>query len=113
MNIIDSVGIRTNAALEPKLDVRGEAKKIADNFETLFVQSMVEGMRKSGDMGQGEGLFGDGPGADTYTQWFDNFMSSHLAENGNIGLSDTLMEEFERLGQIPAEDDAQKEAKES
>ncbi len=113
MNISDSLGIKTNNALEPKPNLRGNAKQTADQFEALFVQSMVEGMRKSADMGQGQGLFGDGPGADTYTQWFDNFMSEHLADNGSIGLSDTLMKEFERAGQIPAEDKAGEESEES
>jgi len=110
MNVLESSGIKMHSELEPKPDARGKAREIADQFETLFMQSMVEGMRKTADMGQGKGLFGEGPGSDTYTQWFDNLMSGHLAENGRIGLSDTLMAEFERIGQIPSAEDAEQES---
>ena len=113
MNLLETSGIRMQTSLEPKLDPRAKAKDIADQFEALFMQSMVEGMRKTADMGVGESMFGDGPGADTYSQWFDNFMSVHLSDNGNIGLSETLMREFERTGQIPSEEDAEKQAEDS
>ena len=51
----------------------------------------------------GEGMFGDGPGSDTYTQWFDNNLAEYLSDNGQFGIADTLMKEFERWNQIPAE----------
>lgn len=93
--------LKMHAALEPQVDLRKEARTVASQFEAIFVQSMVAGMRETADMGVGDGMFGKGPGADTYNHWFDSYMASFLAENGSIGLSDTLMAEFERLGQVP------------
>ena len=81
--------------------LRAEALDTSRQFEQIFIQQMLEGMRKSADIAGGEGLFGDGPGNDTYTQWFDNHLSEHLARSGDLGIAETLMAEFERWHQIP------------
>ena len=82
--------------------LRAQALDTARQFEQIFIQQMLEGMRESANIAGGEGLFGDGPGNDTYTQWFDNHLSDHLARNGDLGIADTLMSEFQRWNQIPA-----------
>lgn len=89
-------------ALSPKAQIRARAEEVAKQFETIFTQSMVGGMRETANMGVGEGLFGEGPGTDTYTAWFDQYMSEHLSREGSIGLTDTLMRQFEELGQVPS-----------
>ncbi len=89
--------------IDPEPDLRAEALKTAYQFEQIFVQQMLEGMRKTAQMAGGEGLFGDGPGNDTYSQWFDNHMAEYLSKNGNLGIADTLMKEFVRWNQIPPE----------
>ena len=98
-----------HAALEPIPDLRQEARTVANQFEAIFAQSMISGMRKTADMGDGEGMFGKEPGADTYAQWFDTHMSSFLSKNGQLGVADILMKEFERLGQVPAAEQPDKE----
>ena len=89
--------------IEPEQDPRAEALETAQQFEQIFVQQMLAGMRKTSELAGGEGLFGDGPGNDTYTQWFDNSMAEYLSNNGHLGIADTLMREFERSHQIPPE----------
>ncbi len=89
--------------IDPKPDARVKALKTANQFEQIFVQMMLQGMRKTSEMAGGEGLFGDGPGNDTYTQWFDNHLAEHLSKNGGLGIADTLMKEFGRWNQIPPE----------
>lgn len=89
------------AQLEPGKDPRLEALETAQQFEQIFVQQMLAGMRKTAEMAGEDKLFGQGPGGDTYTQWFDNHLSAHLTNNGGLGIAETLMQDFERWGQIP------------
>jgi flagellar protein FlgJ len=80
---------------------RAEAREVAGKFEAMFVQQVVAGMRESARIGDGEGMFGSGPGSDTYTQWFDSYMSEHLARSGGVGVADAILREIERLRQVP------------
>ena len=89
--------------IEPQTDTRVEALQTAQQFEQIFVQMMLAGLRKTSEMAGDEGLFGDGPGNDTYTQWFDNHLAEYLSNNGHLGIADTLMKEFDRWHQIPPE----------
>ena len=91
----------TQLAIDPGKSLRTEALDTARQFEQIFIQQMLEGMRKSANIAGGDGLFGDSPGNDTYTQWFDNHLSEHLSRHGNMGIAETLMKEFERWNQIP------------
>lgn len=82
---------------------REKALEVAQQFEEVFVRSLVSTMRQSSSLGGEEsGLFGAGPGADTYSDWFDQHMSDNLMRDGGIGITDVLMREFERHKQIPA-----------
>jgi Rod binding domain-containing protein len=86
----------------PEHDDRQKALSVARQFEQVFVQMMVANLRQSSQLGGDDGgLFGSGPGSDTFTQWFDDHMSQHLSRTGRIGVSDVLMREFERWHQIP------------
>lgn len=84
------------------LATRKHAADVAGQFEALFAQQMISGMRKTSDMGGGEGMFGSGPGSDTYEQWFDTLMSDRLTEGRGLGVRDTLLRHWEERGQIPA-----------
>lgn len=80
---------------------RQAALEVAQQFEGIFVQSMVSAMRASAQVtGEGGGIFGNGPGADTYADWFDQNLARELSTKGRIGIADTLMRDFERLKQI-------------
>ncbi|MBK8979975.1 MAG: hypothetical protein IPM29_29095 [Planctomycetes bacterium] len=82
--------------------VRVRAEQVAGDFEQVFVQQLVEGLRRTGDpTGAGAGPFGDGPGADTYTMWFDSLLGERVARTGHLRVADNVVAELERLGQIP------------
>ena len=96
-----TVGIADPAAHPTKQ--REKALEVAQQFEEVFVRSLISTMRQSSSLGGEEsGMFGSGPGADTYSDWFDQHMSENLMRDGGIGVSDVLMREFERHKQIPA-----------
>ena len=81
---------------------REKALDVARQFEEVFVRTLVSAMRQRSELGgEQTGMFGSGPGADTYTDWFDKHMSQSLADTGGIGVADVLMREFERHKQIP------------
>jgi Rod binding domain-containing protein len=77
------------------------AHRVAEHFEAIFVQQMVTNMRESTDLAGEGGMFGSGPGSSTYAQWFDTYMSEHLAATGEIGVADAILAQLERTGQLP------------
>lgn len=83
---------------------RERAEKVADQFETIFVRSLVSSLRQTGSVGGDDGgMFGSGPGSDTYADWFDENLAQKVATSGRIGIKDQLMRDFERSGEIPKE----------
>ena len=91
------VPIQDPPGLEPaKKSRHAELVDAAAKFERIFAQMMVKGMRESGKVAGGQGLFGEGPGSDTYTDWFDGLMSDRLVSNQGLGMQKTLIKEWER-----------------
>lgn len=80
-----------------------EARDVADQFERLFVQQMVAKMRESASLGQEGGMFGNGPGAGTYTDMFDGNLAEHLTRSGGVGIADVILRDLVRLHQLPPE----------
>ncbi|GAB4139417.1 MAG: hypothetical protein Fur0037_05640 [Planctomycetota bacterium] len=90
------------SALDPKPSERERALDVAHRFEEIFIRSMVQSLRQTSELGGDEdGLFGTGPGSDTYADWFDQHLSEHIGRSGQVGIADVLMREFERTHQIP------------
>ena len=56
--------------VDEKTKERQHAEKVAGQFETIFVKTMVSSLRQTGVCGGEGGMFGDGPGAETYADWF-------------------------------------------
>ena len=57
---------------DPAQQARAEAEDVANQFEAVFVKTLVGALRSTASVGGEEGgMFGDGPGADTYAGWFD------------------------------------------
>ena len=81
-------------------DGRNKAIRIANQFEQVFVQQMVEAFRKT-SMSEENSMFGSGPGSDTYAGWFDQHMSQHLAKNGGVGVAKVILRDLQRFGQLP------------
>ena len=59
---------------------------LAKDFESLFVSMLLKQMRQSSS---GEGLF-PGDSSDTYGGIFDMIMGQHIAQNGGIGLAESI-----------------------
>jgi flagellar protein FlgJ len=86
----------------PESEKRAEALEVARQFEAVFVRTMIGNLRQTAQvMGEDGGLFGSGPGADTYADWFDQNLAEHIGRSGNVGVADVLMREFERWKQVP------------
>lgn len=87
---------------------REKAEKVADQFEAVFVKTFVSSIRQTGSLGSEDGgMFGKGPGADTYASWFDENVSGELARTGGIGIATALLKEMERDGKIQGDPDKQ------
>jgi Rod binding domain-containing protein len=90
---------------------RKRAEQTAAQFEQIFVRSMVSTLRSSASIGgEGGGMFGDGPGADTFADWFDQNLTEQIARTSNIGIKDKLLADLERHGQIPKDLDLKAQA---
>jgi Rod binding domain-containing protein len=76
---------------------RKEEDRVAGQFEALFVRSMVASLRQSSSMGGEGGMFGSGPGADTYADWFDDNLASQMSKSGGVGIKEALLRDFERV----------------
>lgn len=85
----------------PATKQRQEAQQVADQFETIFVQSLVSSLRKTSTVGDG-GMFGSDPGADTYGDWFDQNLAEQIGKNGHVGIAGAIMHGLEREGAIDA-----------
>lgn len=67
---------------------RGELKKVAQEFEAVFIAHMLKVMRETiEDSGQSEGA---GFGKSIYTELFDQEVSLNLSRRGALGISDLL-----------------------
>ena len=88
--------------VDPAVAARQQAQQVAQQFEEVFVRSMVGTLRQSAQLGDdGGGMFGSGPGADTYGDWFDQHLAHQVSSTGKVGVATVLMREFERWHQIP------------
>lgn len=92
---------RVTASQSGTVGSRAEAEAVAGEFEQILIQQMVTGLRKTTSLdGEDGGLFGKGAGTDTYNDWFDAHLSQHLMSSGGIGVRETLLRDWERLGQV-------------
>ncbi|MEO6594063.1 MAG: rod-binding protein [Planctomycetota bacterium] len=98
---MDSLKIET-MSMRPSTPAQKErlrAEKVALQFESVFVRTMVSSLRQTASLGTG-GMFGEGPGADTYGDWFDQNLADQIGQSGHIGIKQSLMTDFERAGAI-------------
>lgn len=79
---------------------RQRATEVAGQFEEVFVRTLVQGMRQTASIGGDSGIFGSGPGADTYADWFDQNLATQLGKGGGIGIATTVLHDMERHREI-------------
>ena len=83
----DLGGFERLSRMDGELDDK-ELAKVANQMEGVFVSILVKKMREGMT---GEGLFGDGPGADVYGGFFDQMMGEELARRGGLGISEMVV----------------------
>ncbi|MHC4892338.1 MAG: rod-binding protein [Planctomycetota bacterium] len=81
----DGMNLEGQDALRARLE-NGDVDTVAREFESLFASMLIKEMRKTLD----DGLFGKGPGADTYSGWFDQHVGASLADTGALDLAGML-----------------------
>lgn len=64
----------------------------AKKFESLLATQLVKEMRRS----LGDGFFGEGPQADVYSGWLDQYLGEALARDGGLRLADGLERSLEQ-----------------
>lgn len=79
---------------------RADAERAAAQFEQLFVRSMVSSMRATASLGEGGGMFGSGPGSDTFSDWFDQNLAEQISRTTGVGIEEALLADLERHGEI-------------
>jgi Rod binding domain-containing protein len=88
--------------VDPASAQRRQAVDTANQFEEIFVRTLVNSLRQTASTG-GDGMFGTGPGTDTYAAWFDEHVAKELGESGGIGIAAALLADMERHGEIDRE----------
>ncbi|MCC6567544.1 MAG: flagellar assembly peptidoglycan hydrolase FlgJ [Chloroflexi bacterium] len=66
------------------------ARAVAQQFEALFVQTMLQSMREANNFG---GLF-DSPQTGLYQDLFDKQISADIAKRGDLGFADMLLQQI-------------------
>ncbi len=93
--------------LDAQQKARAKAEKVANEFEAVFVKTLVGALRSTASIGgEGGGMFGEGPGSDTYASWFDKNVSDELAKTRGIGIASSLLADMERHGAIEPDAEA-------
>lgn len=77
------------------------AEQVAAQFEEVFVKTLVGSLRQTASIG-GDGMFGGGPGADTYADWFDQNLATQIARSSSLGIREQLLADFRRNGELAA-----------
>ncbi|MFO1076343.1 MAG: rod-binding protein [Planctomycetota bacterium] len=85
---------------------RQKAEKTAGDFESMFVRQLVGSLRQTASaFGEDGGMFGGGPGADTYASWFDQDVADAICSERGIGIKQRILADLDRwhqLGSLPA-----------
>jgi murein DD-endopeptidase MepM/ murein hydrolase activator NlpD len=66
---------------------KGELKKVAQEFESIFIAYMLKVMRETIE---DSGLLEEGFGKSIYTEMFDQEVALNMAQHGGLGISDLL-----------------------
>lgn len=95
----------------PEQRTRAKAQDAADQFEQMFVRTLVSSLRSTASLaGEEGGMFGKGPGSQTYGDWFDQNLAEQIGRDSDVGIASSVMRDWERHEQLPI-DEAQRHAK--
>lgn len=86
----------------PEQRTRAKAQDAADQFEQMFVRTLVGSLRSTASLGGDEGgMFGKGPGSQTYGDWFDQNLAEQIGRDSDVGIASSVMRDWERHEQLP------------
>jgi|TARA_X000000950_G_scaffold207221_1_gene249225 flagellar protein FlgJ len=74
-------------------DAKGKIKEVAQQFESIFVNMMLQSMRKATER---SGLM-DSNASQQYESMFDQELSLHLSKSGGFGVADALERQLEQF----------------
>ena len=83
------------ASLKAKGDSPAQAKKVAQEFEAMFVGMMLKSMRET--VGKDK-LTGGGHGEETFRSLLDQEYAATASRNGGVGLAKMIEQELTRNG---------------
>ena len=108
---MDSLAIETMSMHKgPPVDKeRQRAENTAAQFEQMFVRTLVGSLRQTATLGGEGGMFGSGPGADTFADWFDQNLAEQVSRTADVGIADQLVHDLERHGEIAVDMTAQRQ----
>ncbi|MEN0106644.1 MAG: flagellar assembly peptidoglycan hydrolase FlgJ [Pseudomonas sp.] len=81
-------------------DSEGNIKKVAQEFESLFLNQMLKAMRSANEAFS-EGNFMNSNEAKTYQQMYDQELSVKMSKEGGIGLADVLARQMSKMKSAP------------
>ncbi|MEQ1820918.1 MAG: rod-binding protein [Fimbriimonadaceae bacterium] len=68
---------------------KAKLNKAAKGFETMLVKQLIETMQKGTEM------FGKGPGANVYQDFFNQAIAESMANRGSIGVAKMISKQME------------------
>ena len=94
--------MRADAAKAAPSEVGQGMRKAAQQFEALFIQTMMKTMREATASNEDGDLMGSSS-VKTYEALFDQEIAQQMSKRGGIGLAETLVKSWERNHQpVPA-----------
>lgn len=88
--------------LEARRDADATLEAVASQFEALFLQSMLKSMREAVPQG---GLF-DSQRMQGYREMHDQQLALDMAQQGGVGLAESLVEQLRAAGRVGGADSA-------
>lgn len=82
---------------------RAKALETASQFEQMFVRTLVSSLRSTASVGGDSSMFGSGPGADTFGDWFDQNLAEQIGKESEIGIASALIADLERNHELTPE----------
>jgi peptidoglycan hydrolase FlgJ len=89
------------------LTKKGDIKKKAQEFESMFLQQMMTAMfgeKEESDMfgsgGEDDGMFGGGESNEIYRGWMAQQYGDVVAKNGGIGIASYIERELIKLQEV-------------
>jgi peptidoglycan hydrolase FlgJ len=83
--------------VESKTDAPAALQKVAKQFEALFLNNILKGMRSAK---LADGVF-DSNATDSYNEMYDKQLSVHLAGKPGVGLADLIVKQLTPKGENP------------